>query len=398
VEAAAERTEAELGPVDVWINNAMTTIMARTWDVTAEEFRRVTEVNYLGYVHGTLAALRRMRPRDRGTIVEVGSALAFRGIPVQGPYCASKHAIVGFTQSLHTELLAEGSGVQLCAVHLPGLNTTQFTWGRNKLPHRPQPVPPIYQPEVAAEAIAWAADRGRRLTYVAGSTAATIWGNRLARPLLARYLARTNIEAQQTGEPATGDAPDNLFAPQDQDHDRGSHGPFDDQAHEHSPAQVLSRNRGKLAAGTALAAATLVAAAGQRPADHELRRRGRGVRPERPHRSSGRRQDRTPDAGRGGQRARRRRHSDRGADPAGVPLRRLLRRPPVGLASPAFEELDLAAHGLDWVHPDLPLDRPPSAAFGLLLQTAGQPNQLARRPGLLRHRRGTGGRDRGQRW
>jgi NAD(P)-dependent dehydrogenase (short-subunit alcohol dehydrogenase family) len=260
VEAAAERTEAQLGPVDVWINNAMTTIMARTWDVTAEEFRRVTEVNYLGYVHGTLAALRRMRPRDRGTIVEVGSALAFRGIPVQGPYCASKHAIVGFTQSLHTELLAEGSGVQLCAVHLPGLNTTQFTWGRNKLPHRPQPVPPIYQPEVAAEAIAWAADRGRRLTYVAGSTAATIWGNRLARPLLARYLARTNIEAQQTGEPATGDAPDNLFAPQDQYEDRGSHGPFDDQAHEYSPVQVLSRNRGKLATGAVLTAATLLAA------------------------------------------------------------------------------------------------------------------------------------------
>jgi NAD(P)-dependent dehydrogenase (short-subunit alcohol dehydrogenase family) len=260
VEAAAERTEAELGPIDVWINNAMTTIMARTWDVTPEEFRRVTEVNYLGYVHGTLAALRRMRPRDAGTIVEVGSALAFRGIPVQGPYCASKHAIVGFAQSLYTELLAEGSGVQLCAVHLPGLNTPQFTWGRNKLPNQPQPVPPIYQPEVAAEAIAWAADRGRRLTYVAGSTAATIWANRLARPLLARYLARTNIDAQQTDEPASPDAPDNLFAPQDQDEDRGSHGPFDGQAHEHSPTQVLSRNRGKLATVAALMAATLLAA------------------------------------------------------------------------------------------------------------------------------------------
>lgn len=176
VEAAARRMEDVLGPIDLWINNAMVTVMGRAWDVSAEEFRRVTEVNYLGYVHGTLSALRRMRPRDRGTIVQVGSALAFRGIPVQSAYCATKHAIAGFTESLHTELLAEGSSVQLCAVHLPGLNTTQFTWGRNKLPHRPQPVPPIFQPEVAAEAIARAADQGRRLTHVAASTSLTIWG------------------------------------------------------------------------------------------------------------------------------------------------------------------------------------------------------------------------------
>jgi NAD(P)-dependent dehydrogenase (short-subunit alcohol dehydrogenase family) len=255
VETAAELAESAFGPIDVWINDAMITVMARTWDVTPEEFRRVTEVNYLGYVHGTLSALRRMRPRDRGTIVQVGSALAFRGIPVQSPYCASKHAIVGFTESLHTELLAEDSSIKLCAVHLPGLNTTQFTWGRNKLPNRTQPVPPIYQPEVAAEAIRWAADRGRRVTYVAASTGLTIWGNRLAKPLIARYLARTNIQAQQTDEPARPDAPDNLFEPVDAGEDHGSHGPFDDQAHDTSPAQILSQHRAKVATGIALAAA-----------------------------------------------------------------------------------------------------------------------------------------------
>ncbi|MBW3665334.1 MAG: SDR family oxidoreductase [Actinobacteria bacterium] len=259
VDAAAERAEDQLGPIGLWVNNAMVTVMARTWDVTPDEFRRVTEVNYLGYVHGTLAALRRMRRRDRGTLVQVGSTLAFRGIPAQAAYCATKHAIEGFTESLTAELLADGSRVQLCAVHLPGLNTTQFVWGRNKLPHRPQPVPPIYQPEVAAEAIAWAADRGRRTTYVAASTAATIWGNRLAKPLVARYLARTNIDAQQTDDPADPDSPDNLFEPADAERDYGSHGPFDDRAHATSPLQVLSRNRGRVAVGAALAAAAVAA-------------------------------------------------------------------------------------------------------------------------------------------
>lgn len=266
VSAAADQVADRFGPVDLWVNDAMVTVLARTWDVTPEEFRRVTEVNYLGYVHGTLAALRRMRPRDRGTIVQVGSALAFRGIPVQSAYCATKHAIVGFSESLNTELLAEGSGVRLCVVHLPGLNTTQFVWGRNRLPRRPQPVPPIYQPEVAADAIAWAADRGRRTTYVAGSTALTIWGNRLAKPLLARYLARTNIDAQQTDQPADPDAPDNLFTPADAERDHGSHGPFDDRAHATSPVQTLSRNRGKAAAGVALlATAAAAATAARRP-------------------------------------------------------------------------------------------------------------------------------------
>ncbi|MDP8931944.1 MAG: SDR family oxidoreductase [Actinomycetota bacterium] len=262
VEAAADRVESQLGPIHQWINNAMVTVLARTWDVTPDEFRRVTEVNYLGYVHGTLAALRRMRPRDRGTIVQVGSALAFRGIPVQAAYCATKHAIVGFTESLYAELLAEDSGIRLCDVHLPGLNTTQFIWGRNKLPRRPQPVPPIYRPEVAAEAIAWAAGHGRRTTYVAGSTVATIWGNRLAKGVLARYLARTNIDAQQTDRPSSPDDLDNLFEPQDHDRDRGCYGPFTDQAHEMSPVQVVSRNRGKVVAGVAFAAMAVAALRG----------------------------------------------------------------------------------------------------------------------------------------
>jgi NAD(P)-dependent dehydrogenase (short-subunit alcohol dehydrogenase family) len=243
VEAAAARIEAELGPVDVWINNAMVTVMARTWDTTPEEFRRVIEIDYLGYVNGTLAALRRMRPRDAGTIVQVGSALAFRGIPLQGAYCASKHAIVGFTETLHAELLSEHSSIDVCDVHLPGVNTTQFTWGRNKLPNKPQPVAPIFQPEVAADAIAWAADHGRRLTYVGASTVLTVWGNRLAQPLIARYLARTNIDAQQRDEPADPHAPDNLFEPQDGQHDHGAHGPFDDRARAWSAAQVISTRR-----------------------------------------------------------------------------------------------------------------------------------------------------------
>lgn len=268
VDEAARRVEEELGPIDVWINNAMVTVLARTWDVTPEEFRRVTEVNYLGFVHGTLAALRHMRPRDRGTIVQVGSALAFRGIPLQSAYCATKHAIVGFTESLWAELLAEDSGIQVCAVHLPGLNTTQFMWGRNKLPNRPQPVPPIFQPEVAAEAIHWATSEGRRETYVASTTALTIWGNRFAQGLVARYLARTNIEAQQTDQPVPAEPLDNLFTPADQDEDHGSHGPFDDQAHGTSPGMVLSRNRGKVAVGAAaLAAAVALVAAG----DHDRR-------------------------------------------------------------------------------------------------------------------------------
>jgi hypothetical protein len=166
----------------------------------AASCRGATEVNYLGFLHGTLAALKRMRPRNRGTIVQVGSALAFRGIPLQSPYCATKHAIVGFTESLNAELLAEGSDVAVCVVHLPGLNTTQFVWGRNKLPKAPQPVPPIFQPEVAAEAIAWAADNGRRVTYVGANTVLTVWGT--ARGAADGPLPRANEHRRAADRPA----------------------------------------------------------------------------------------------------------------------------------------------------------------------------------------------------
>ncbi len=168
VERAAARTEAELGPIDVWVNNAMATVYAFAWQVDAHEYARATSVTYLGAVHGTLAALRRMRPRDRGTIVQVGSALAYRGIPLQAPYCAAKHALKGFTESLRTELLHERSSVHVTMVHLPALNTPQFEWGRTKLPRHPQPVPPIYQPEVAAAAIVYAAEHRRRELLVGG--------------------------------------------------------------------------------------------------------------------------------------------------------------------------------------------------------------------------------------
>src|SRR5688572_8963633 len=201
VEAAAGQVEERFGPLDVWVNNAMATVFAPATDVTADEYRRATEVTYLGYVWGTLAALRRMLPRDRGTIVQVGSALAYRSIPLQAPYCAAKHAMHGFTQSLRTELLHDGSNVHVTEVQLPAHNTPQFDWGRAKLPNRPQPVPPIYQPEVAARAIEYAATHRRREVLVAWPTVKAVYGERVAPGLLDRYLARSGYEAQQTDEP-----------------------------------------------------------------------------------------------------------------------------------------------------------------------------------------------------
>jgi ABC-type multidrug transport system ATPase subunit/NAD(P)-dependent dehydrogenase (short-subunit alcohol dehydrogenase family) len=211
VEAAATAAEGVFGPIDVWVNNAMATVMARTWDVTAEEFRRVTEVNYLGTVYGTQAALKRMRARDDGVIVQVGSALAYRGIPVQGPYCASKHAIVGFTESLRAELLAEDSAVHVTLVHLPAVNTPQFLWSRNKMDNKPQPVPPIFQPEVAADAIVWASEHRRREILVGMPTLKTVWGNRVGPGVADLYLARKGISSQLTDEPKDEDHADNLF-------------------------------------------------------------------------------------------------------------------------------------------------------------------------------------------
>ena len=257
VDAAAGRIERELGPIDVWVNNAMTSVFSPVAETPAEEIRRVTEVTYLGSVHGTLAALRRMRPRGRGVIVQVGSALAFRGIPLQAAYCGAKHAITGFMDSVRTELLHDRSGVRLTEVHLPAVNTPQFGWVRSRLPNRAQPVPPIYQPEVAAEAIVWAADHPRRNLHVGLSTVATIWASRLAPSLVDRYLARTGFDSQQTDEPEDPHRPDNLEAPVEED--RGASGSFGDRAHARSAQLWVSTHRAHVLA--ALAGAGVLAAA-----------------------------------------------------------------------------------------------------------------------------------------
>jgi len=261
VEAAAERTERELGPIDVWVNDAMASVFARVWDIEPAEFERVTQVTYLGAVYGTMAALKRMRPRNRGAIVQVGSALAYRGIPLQSAYCGSKHGIKGFTESLRTELMADKSGIRVTMVHLPGLNTTQFGLVRTKLPRTPRPVAPVYQPEIAARAIVHAAAHpGRRAYWVGGSTVMTIIGNRVAPWFADWYLARTAIKGQQTDHPADEHRShtDYLFEPVPGDH--GSHGSFDDEAKARSPQAVLSRHRGAVAAGAAGLAAGVTAA------------------------------------------------------------------------------------------------------------------------------------------
>jgi short-subunit dehydrogenase len=256
VEAAAARVEDELGPIDVWVNCAMAAVLAFVHETDAADVRRVTETTYLGCVHGTLAALRRMRPRDHGVIVQVGSTLAYRAIPLQATYCAAKFAIRGFTDSLRTELLHEGSGVRVTMVQLPGLNTTQFTWVRTTLRRQPRPVAPVYQPEVAADAIVHAAEHPRRELWVGASTPILITGNKVAPWLGDRYLARTNVEAQQTPDPIDPDRPDYLYRPLG---DRGSHGPFDAEARASSVQLALAKRRRAL---TLAAAATAVGAAG----------------------------------------------------------------------------------------------------------------------------------------
>jgi NAD(P)-dependent dehydrogenase (short-subunit alcohol dehydrogenase family) len=254
VEEAAERVEAELGPIDVWVNNAMVTVFAPFSELEPDEFRRVTEVTYLGVVYGTMAALRRMGSRDDGTIVQVGSALAYRGIPLQAAYCGAKHAIVGFTESLRCELLRDGSSVRVSMVHLPGLNTPQFDHCRNKLSRKPQPVPPIYQPELAADAVLLAARTGRREIFVGWPTVATIVGNRFSPGLMDHYLARRAFDGQLTEEPAPPDGTDNLYEPVSGD--PGAHGRFDHEAHDSSlqlqataHRRLLSGLAGTLAAG-----------------------------------------------------------------------------------------------------------------------------------------------------
>src|SRR3954468_3605641 len=264
VEAAAGRVERELGPLDVWVNAAMVAVLGFVADTSPEEFRRVTEVNYLGYVHGTLAALGRMRPRASGVIVQVGSALAYRAIPLQATYCATKFAIRGFTDSLRTELLHEGSGVKLTMVQLPGLNTPQFDQVRNLTTRRPRPVAPIFQPEVAADAIVWAAEHPRREVWVGGNTAVIIAANKLLPGLGDRYLARTNVAAQMTPQPAA-ERPDYLEAPLPGD--PGAHGRFDAEAKGRS-LQLAVRKRKRMAGavgvGVAVAAGAVAALVGRR--------------------------------------------------------------------------------------------------------------------------------------
>jgi NAD(P)-dependent dehydrogenase (short-subunit alcohol dehydrogenase family) len=264
VEAAAERIEQELGPIDIWINDAMATIFAPVHLISAAEFRRATEVTYLGTVHGTMAALRRMRPRNRGTIVQVGSALAYRAIPLQAPYCGAKFAIRGFTDALRVELMHAKSAIHVTMVQLSAFNTPQFQWGRTKLPRRPQPVPPIFQPEVAAQGIHWAAHHRRRELRVGFPAVKAIIGNKLFPRLADRDLVRLGYDGQMGQQPVPEDRPDNLFEPVAADY--GTHGRFDARSRAHSLQLWATTHRGWVAAGALAVVALLWAGSrGLRP-------------------------------------------------------------------------------------------------------------------------------------
>jgi short-subunit dehydrogenase len=263
VEAAAESVERELGAIDVWVNNAMLSVFSPVKELEAEEVRRVTEVTYLGYVHGTLAALRRMLPRDEGVIVQVGSALAYRAIPLQAAYCAAKHAIEGFTESLRCELGHERSNVRVTMVQLPALNTPHFSVVRSRLPRHPKPVPPIFEPELAAEAVVWAAEHPRRELIVGFSTLKALLANKVGPGLVDRYLARTGYDSQQTDAPVASTRPDNLW--QALPGDRGAHGIFGDEARERSLQFWATTHR------RALTRSALAALAGWRVLRHRRR-------------------------------------------------------------------------------------------------------------------------------
>ena len=268
VSAAVDRIERELGPIDVWVNVAFSSVFAPFSEIEPEEFRRVTEVTYLGYVYATKAVLARMLERDRGTIVHVGSTLAYRGIPLQSAYCGAKHALQGWHESLRCELLHDRSNVHVTMVQMPAVNTPQFDWVLSRLPKKAQPVPPIYQPEVAAKGVLYAADHPKRREYWVGeSTAATLVANAIAPGLLDRYLAKTGFKSQQTQEDHDPDQPVNLWDAADgpDGHDFGAHGRFDARAHGGSVQLWASQHHGLLAAGAAAgAAATAVGAAAVR--------------------------------------------------------------------------------------------------------------------------------------
>lgn len=249
--AVADRVETELGPIDVWVNDAFTSVFSPFDEITPAEYRRVTEVSYLGYVYGSMAALKYMKPRDRGTIVQVGSALAYRGIPLQSAYCGAKHAIQGFHEALRCELLHDRSGVHVTMVQMPAVNTPQFSWVLSRLPRHAQPVPPIYQPEFAARGVLYAADHPHRREYwVGASTAGTLAANAIAPGLLDRYLALTGFDSQQTKQSHDPNAPVNLWEPADGDggRDFGTHGVFDDKSISLDPQLFASQHHGLLGA------------------------------------------------------------------------------------------------------------------------------------------------------
>jgi len=256
VEDAAEQIERELGEIDIWVNNAFAGIFARFMDVTPEEYERVTAVTYLGQVNGTRAALKRMIPRDRGSIVLVGSALAYRGIPLQSAYCGSKHAIQGLIDSVRSELIHDAPGVHICMVQMPGLNTPQFDWIRTRMPGKPRPIGTVFQPEVAARAIHFAAHSDRKEMLVGGPTVESVWANKVASAWLDDYLASVGFKGQQSPEPVSPDRKDNLFEPVPGDFE--AHGRFDDIAHEDSPelwASIHKKQIGIAALGAVAAAA-----------------------------------------------------------------------------------------------------------------------------------------------
>jgi NAD(P)-dependent dehydrogenase (short-subunit alcohol dehydrogenase family) len=268
VERAAAEVEAELGPIDVWVNNAMVSVFSPVKEMLPEEYQRVTNVTYLGVVHGTLAALKRMSARDRGVIVQVSSALAYRSIPLQSAYCAAKHAILGFTASLRTELIHDRSNVRVTMVHMPALNTPQFSWVKSRLPRKPQPVPPIFEPEVGADAVAWAArnECGREIS-VGWPSVKAVYGNKLAPSYADRYLAENGFASQQTNEPADPDRPNNLWEPLPGDH--GAHGRFDSRSHPFSLELWLRTHRGLAAImGVGLAGALLGVLPGRTGEEH----------------------------------------------------------------------------------------------------------------------------------